>query len=167
MAMEFALFGSMLLMAAACSDIVTRTIPDMLSLSLLVTGGLARLVESLPALGLSMAAALLLLILLMIAYSRGLIGGGDVKIMTALAVGLSPLDSYRFVIATAVAGGLLAVVYLVLSRTLRGESNTKRSSLLGRVYAVECWRIRRRGPLPYGVAIAAGGTFVLLHSGGL
>jgi prepilin peptidase CpaA len=32
-----------------------------------------------------------------------------------------------------------------------------------RIYGVERWRIRRRGPLPYGVAIAAGGVFTLLH----
>ena len=87
-----------------------------LSLLLLATGGLARILEGPSAFALSVATALLLLILLLIAYSRGLIGGGDVKIMTALAVGLSPLDCYRFVVATAIAGGILGIAYLLLSR---------------------------------------------------
>jgi prepilin peptidase CpaA len=110
--------------------------------------------------------ALLLLSLLLTLYSRGLIGSGDVKIMTALAVGLSPLDCYRFIVATAIAGGLLGIIYLVLSRRLPPMHRVKGISLLSRVAILELQRIRRRGPLPYGVAIAAGGTFVLLHTGG-
>jgi Flp pilus assembly protein protease CpaA len=35
-----------------------------------------------------------------------------------------------------------------------------------RVAAIERWRIRRRGPVPYGVAIAIGGAFVVLTSQG-
>jgi prepilin peptidase CpaA len=165
MSVEFALVGSALLMTAAWRDVATRTIPDSLSLLLLGTGGLARIVAGPSAFALSVATALLLLILLMVIHSRGLIGGGDVKIMSALAAGLSPLDSYRFVTATALAGGILAIVYLLLSSRLQGLNCARRKSLLGRVAAVEAWRIRRRGPLPYGVAIAAGGAFVLLNAG--
>ena len=88
------------------------------SLLLLGTGGLARILAGPSAFALSVATALLLLILLMVIHSRGLIGGGDVKIMTALAVGLSPFDCYRFVVATAIAGGILAIAYLLLSPRL-------------------------------------------------
>jgi prepilin peptidase CpaA len=110
---------------------------------------------------------LLLFVLLVVTYSRGFIGGGDVKIMTALAVGLAPLDCYRFVIATMIAGGFLGIGYFFLSRRPAGIRERRRTSVLARVVAVEVWRIRRRGSLPYGVAIAAGGTFVLLHIGSL
>jgi prepilin peptidase CpaA len=154
-----------LLMAGAWRDIATRTIPDAVSMLLLTLGGLARLLDGPSAMFFSVVTALLLFILLLTAYSRGLIGGGDVKLMTAFAVGLSPLDSYRFVVATALAGGLLGIAYLLLSRRTHFTGATRRTSLLSRVFAVEAWRIRRRGPLPYGVAIAAGGAFVLLHSG--
>jgi Flp pilus assembly protein protease CpaA len=115
---------------------------------------------------LSVGTALLLLSLLLTLYSRGLIGGGDVKIMTALAVGLSPFDCYRFIVATAIAGGLLGITYLVLSRRLPPIHRVRGASLLNRVAVLENRRIRRRGPLPYGVAVAAGGTFVLLRTGG-
>jgi prepilin peptidase CpaA len=157
-----------LLLVTAWRDVVTRTIPNTIGLLLVATGVIARIVNGGPsALALSAGTALLLFVLLLLAYSRGFIGGGDVKIMTALAVGLSPLDCYIFVIATAIAGGFLGICYLLLSRRLAGIGRRKRTSLLGRVVAIEFWRIRRHRSLPYGVAIAAGGAFVLLHTGNL
>lgn len=167
MSMPFVLTMLALLVAGAWRDIATRTIPDSVSLLLLAAGGLARLLNGPPALALSVGAAILLFIVLSAAFARGLIGGGDVKVMTALAVGLSPLDCYRFVFATAIAGGLLATAYLLLSYTRRPTRATPPMSLLGRIFKIESWRIRHRGPLPYGVAIAAGGAFVLLHPGSL
>jgi prepilin peptidase CpaA len=154
-----------LLFAAAWRDIATRTIPDTVCVLLITVGGLARTLAGPSNLVFSAGTALGVFVLLLALHSRGLIGGGDVKIMTALALGLSPFDCYRFVVATALAGGLLAIGYLLLSRTLRATRKPRRASLIRRVLAVETWRIRRRGPLPYGVAIAAGGAFVLLHPG--
>jgi prepilin peptidase CpaA len=154
-----------LLAAGAWQDFATRTIPDEVNALLFVVGGLARLVQGPQELFYSGLSALMLFLLFMSVYSRGLIGGGDVKFMTACAVGLSPFDCYRFVVVTALAGGILGITYLLLSRRLVPMRLSKRTSLLRRVIANEAWRIRRRGPLPYGVAIAAGGAFVLLHPG--
>ncbi len=154
-----------LLAAGAWQDIATRTIPDEVNALLFVVGGLARLIQGPQELLYSGIGALTLFLLFMFAYSRGLIGGGDVKLMTAFAIGLSPFDCYRFVVATALAGGVLGIIYLLLSRRLVPMRMPGRTSLLKRVVAAEVWRIRRRGPLPYGVAIATGGTFVLLHPG--
>ena len=167
MSAPFILAMLALLMAGAWRDVATRTIPDSVSIGLVAIGVLARILEGPSALALSSATALVLFVVLLVAFSRGLLGGGDVKVMTALALGLSPLDSYRLVIATAIAGGILAIAYLLLSAQATRQDGTKRKSLLGRVVAVEAWRIRRHGPLPYGVAIAAGGAFVLFHSGSL
>jgi prepilin peptidase CpaA len=166
MSLPFILAALVLLLVAAWHDIATRLIPDAISLWLLALGALARLVEAPSSLAFSVETALLLFVLLLILHSRGLIGGGDVKIMTALAVGLSPLDCYRFIVATAIAGGLIGISYLVLSPRLHAMHRVRGASLLNRVAVLENRRIRRRGPLPYGVAIAAGGTFVLLHTGG-
>jgi prepilin peptidase CpaA len=154
-----------LLAAGAWQDIATRTIPDEVNALLFVMGGIARLNQGPQELFYSGLSALMLFLLFMFAYSRGLIGGGDVKLMTAVAIGLSPSDCYRFVVVTALAGGVLGIAYLLLSRRLIPMRMSKRTSLLKRVMAAETWRIRRRGPLPYGVAIAAGGAFVLLHPG--
>ena len=168
MSLLFLLSASALLLTAAWNDIATRLIPDAISLWLLAIGALARLFEGHPSdLAFSCGDRAAAFEFAADTYSRGLIGGGDVKIMTALAVGLSPFDCYRFIVATAIAGGLLGITYLVLSRRLPPMHRTKRISLLNRVANLELRRIRRRGPLPYGVAIAAGGTFVLLRTGGL
>ena len=163
--MSFVIAMLAFLLVGAWRDIATRTIPDGVSVLVAVTGSLARLLQGSPALLSSVSTALLLFLLLMVAYSRSLLGGGDVKLMTALALGLSPFDCYLFVVATTLAGGILGITYLMLSCRLDAMRKSRRSSLLIRLLAVEVWRIRRRGPLPYGVAIAAGGAFVFLHPG--
>jgi Flp pilus assembly protein protease CpaA len=76
-----------LLAAGAWQDIATRTIPDEVNALLLVVGGAARLVQGPQELLCSGLSALMLFLLFMSAYSRGLIGGGDVKLMTAFAIG--------------------------------------------------------------------------------
>ncbi len=165
MSVPFSLAIFVLLAIAAWRDIATRTIPDAISMLVAITGMVARTLQGPQALAASTGIATLIFVLLLFAYARGLVGGGDVKIIAALALGLSPLDSYRLVIATAIAGGLLAMVYLLLSRWAPDYARARRTSLLGRIINAESWRIRRRVPLPYGVAIAAGGAFVLLHPG--
>jgi prepilin peptidase CpaA len=165
MALPFVLLACALLMLGAWRDVATRTIPDTVGLLLLAVGGFARILEGFPAIMLSVGSSVVLFLVLMIAYSRQLLGGGDVKTMTAFSLGLSPLASYHFVAATAIAGGLLGILYFVLSRIPGSVSQPKPRSLPGRVLAIEAWRIRRRRPLPYGVAIAAGGIFILFQSG--
>lgn len=165
MALPFALLASALLMLGAWRDITTRTIPDAVGVLLAAIGGVTRILEGSAAIMLSLGSSLALFVLLMIIYSRHAIGGGDVKTMTAFSIGLSPLASYHFVVATAIAGGLLAATYLVLSYMPDCAHRTERKSLLRRVLTIEAWRIRRRKPLPYGLAIAAGGIFILFHSG--
>jgi prepilin peptidase CpaA len=155
-----------LLLAAAWHDVLTRTIPDSVSLLLLAVGVLAQLLDDASAIVGSAATTILLFVVLLVAFTRGWLGGGDVKLMAALAVGLPPYDCYRFLVATALAGGVLALVYLLLSRIKKIEPAITHRSLFRRILAVEGWRMRRRGPLPYAVAIAAGGAFVLLQPGG-
>ena len=161
----FALAMLALLLAAAWRDLLTRTIPDTIALLLLVIGAVARVLDGASVAIACAATALLLFVLLMVAFARGLLGGGDVKVMTALAIGLSPYDCYRFVVATALFGGLLALGYLLLSRRAPTTPAITRQSLFRRILTIEHWRVRRRGPLPYAVAIAAGGAFVLLQPG--
>jgi prepilin peptidase CpaA len=151
-----------LLLAAAWRDVITRTIPDTISVLLLAAGGFGQFHNGVLAIAASAVTALLLFALLFVLFTRGLLGGGDVKLLTALAVGLAPYDCYRLVVATALSGGLLAIGYLLLSRLKRRQYTITRRSLFHRILAVERWRIRRHGPLPYAVAIAAGGAFVLL-----
>jgi prepilin peptidase CpaA len=140
-------------------------IPDWVSVGLVVAGLAVRLFAGLPSAAVSVGLALLLFTLLALAHARGILGGGDVKLAAATAIGL-PADSIlRFVVVTALAGGVVALLYLALRFGLRRRlprAPRRGASLLGRVFAAEHWRIARHGSIPYGVAIACGGIWVVL-----
>jgi prepilin peptidase CpaA len=152
----------LLLMTAAVCDVASRTVPNSLSLFIAFTGIPIRIWAA-PTVLASFWATVALMLVLLFLYARHLLGGGDVKLMVALSLALTAVDCYRFVIATALFGGLLAIIYLLLRRALPPLRCRPDASRLLRVAVVEAWRIRRGLPLPYGVAIAAGGIFVLLH----
>lgn len=151
-----------LLVFAAARDVATRLIPDTVSIVIALTGLLARLSAGWQDAGLSLLIGLGLFGLMLPLAARGMLGGGDVKLMSALAVGLAPEDTWNFLVATIFAGGALGVAY-ILGRHLVPQTRVAGgATLLRRVMAVEAWRVRRRGPLPYAVAIAVGGILVLL-----
>jgi prepilin peptidase CpaA len=109
--------------------------------------------------------AAVLFLLLLILHGRGYVGGGDVKLLTALAVGLTPIQLLYLLTATALAGGVLASVHLAMRLLPYPSLPPLRSSLVRRIYAIERWRNLRRAPLPYGVAIACGGIWTVLSQG--
>ena len=113
----------------------------------------------------SLLAATILFLLLLAIYQRGWMGGGDVKLLAALAIGLPLLGVIQLLTVTALAGGILSLVHLVMRRLPNPKRSPSGSSLLRRVYAVERWRNIRHAPLPYGVAIACGGIWTVLSQG--
>lgn len=168
MSIAVALVAIALLGFAAWRDFATRTIPDGVSIALAVLGvGSQALAGAWPLLA-SLATAAVLGAVLVFLHARDMLGGGDVKLAAGLALCLSPADTLNMVFATALAGGVLGILYLALQRLLpvptSGRPAIRPQGAPRRLLAVEAWRIRRRGPLPYGVAIAAGGTFVLLQT---
>lgn len=158
----------LLLLIAAWWDLAVRLIPDRLPFGILLLALLLRGAEGLmPLLG-SLAAAAVLFAMLLLPAMRGWLGGGDVKLAAALAVALPPAAVPDFAIATALAGGVLGLGYLIGPRLAPrlGTITIGSSGMLARVMAVEARRLGRRGPVPYGVAIAAGGVMLLLRTQG-
>jgi len=157
-----------LLAVAAVSDLATRTIPDQACIALALLGLGARLFAGVAALALSIGVAAALFAVLVLAHARGALGGGDVKLAAAMALGLAPAQTYRFVVATVLAGGVLSLLHLLLRRAPAWPAARSMSrpsgfaSLARRIVTVERWRIRRKGSLPYGIAIACGGAWVTL-----
>ena len=94
---------------------------------------------------LSAAAALVVLLVGFMLFSRGLLGGGDVKLMAALALWAGPDLVLPFVFITGIAGGLLSLA-MIAPRLIAREG----ALLAG-------------PPVPYGVAVAAGGLYVVFH----
>lgn len=155
-----------LLAYTAVTDIATRTISDRVSLAVLATGLVGRLSLGGVAAAASAGVALAVFAVLLLSFHRAILGGGDVKLITALAAGFAPLQSIAFLQATALAGGVLGLAYLaarplalalVPRLALRPHAN-----LLHRVATVEVRRIGRRASLPYGVAIAIGAIVAVM-----
>jgi prepilin peptidase CpaA len=158
-----------LLLCAAWTDVATRVIPNSLAVALALIGVAARSFAGFSAIAVSAGLALLLFVLLTLAHSRGMMGGGDVKLAAATAIGLPAESIYHFIVYTALAGGVLACLHLALRFGLRRSpphAPRRGACLIQRVLSAERWRIARHGSLPYGVAIACGGIWAVLTARG-
>ena len=155
-----------LLLFAAVHDIIARTIPDVVPLGILAAALALNLLSGSILLPLAATAAVAAGTLLL--YRLGLMGGGDVKLLVAIAFFLPPGDIPAAMLAIAVAGGVLAGLFLLLRPRLGGRRPVpagRQAALPRRAFAAELWRIRRGGPLPYAVAIAAGTLFTMISNG--
>ncbi|WFU30158.1 A24 family peptidase [Bradyrhizobium brasilense] len=153
-----------LLLYVATIDIATRLIRNEICLALAFLGIVGQLASPVQ-IGQSLIVAAILFLVLFVIYLRGAIGGGDVKLLVALAIGLPLTGVIELLTATALAGGVLAAMHLMMRRLPQPKLAPAGSSLMRRVYAVERWRHLRHAPLPYGVAIACGGIWAILSKG--
>lgn len=147
--------------AAALHDLAVRTVPNLLVAVLACCGlALAGLQHRLPA-SLAVAAALFLLAVLL--WLRGLLGGADAKLLAACGLLIPPAHVAAMLLATALLGGVLCVPYLPGRHLFARPASGRPAGLLARLLRCERRRLRRRGPLPYAVAIAAATLFVLFQ----
>jgi prepilin peptidase CpaA len=152
----------LLLAYAAMTDIGFRRISNIVCVLLAVLAATQLPFSDPYLLALTFGNAVALLVPLLILYHRGYMGGGDVKLLAAVAIGLSISQIIQLLTVTVLAGGVLAVAHLVLRYLPSPKPAPAGSSFLRRVYAVERWRHVRRAALPFGVAIAFGGICSVL-----
>ena len=150
-----------LILAASLHDIVTRTVPNSLVLALAAAGVATGVMDG-YVLG-SLIAAGSVFFLSAFCWHRGWMGGGDVKLLGAAALGMPPNSIPAFVAAVAISGGLLALLYLAARPLVTSPASCLPNGLLARASRVERWRISRGGSLPYACAIAAGFLFVIFQ----
>jgi prepilin peptidase CpaA len=158
------LAAAVILAGAAVHDIAARTIPNSLVLVIAALGLLVRFAEADLPWGL--LAATLVFAAATIAWRFGIMGGGDVKLLAAVALLVPPAAVPSLVLAVALAGGVLGFLYIAMGRLMPARTLSPRpagpdATVMARALRAEAWRIRRRGPLPYAVAIVAG-TFATL-----
>jgi len=154
----------LLLLYVAMIDIATRLIRNEICLVLALLGIVSLFANPVHVTE-SLLAATILFLLLIVIYQRGWIGGGDVKLLVALAIGLPLMGVIQLLTVTALAGGVLALVHLMMRLLPYPKLAPAGSSLVRRVYAIERWRNLRHAPLPYGVAIACGGIWTVFSQG--
>jgi prepilin peptidase CpaA len=152
------------LLYVAVIDVATRLIRNEICLVLALLGIAAQSAGPMHVTE-SLIAATILFLLLIVIYQRGWIGGGDVKLLAALAIGLPLIGVIQLLTITALAGGVLALAHLMMRLLPYPMRAPAGSSLVRRVYAIERWRNLRHAPLPYGVAIACGGIWTAFSQG--
>jgi prepilin peptidase CpaA len=146
-----------LMLIAALEDLRRLIIPNALTLSLCVLWPLY-LVATPSLLGVlgSFGCAVAVFLVGALCFSRGYLGGGDVKLLAAATLWAGPTGTPTLLILTGVLGGMLALFLAfppgahiaTLARVKLGPDDTPQRSGLGT-------------PIPYGVAIAAASLIVV------
>jgi len=153
---------------AAAHDVLARTVPNWMPMTLAALGIIqSALAERLIV---SLLVGATVIVLSGLCWKRGWLGGGDVKLLGAAAIAVPPVAVPPFVAAVALAGGVLGLVYLACGRLIPAATPRRPTDrpigrsvgLLSRAWRLERRRLSRGGPLPYAVAIAAGGLFIFL-----
>ena len=131
------------LLIAAFTDLRSRQIGNWLNAGIALSAPLYWWASGLalwPGIALQLGVALVTFAVLAVLFALRAMGGGDVKLLTALALWIEPLAFARLLIVMALLGGVLTL-------------------LLG------AWHVARRRKdrlaIPYGVAIALAGLWVL------
>ncbi|SMF61300.1 A24 family peptidase [Allosphingosinicella indica] len=131
-----------MLIVAVIGDVRERRIPNWLNgaialaaIPFWIASGLG-----LAEIGIQIGAALVVFLLFAIAFRFGAMGGGDVKLLAALALWLPPLAMLELLVVMSLAGGALTIAMALRHRLARAEGKLK---------------------IPYGVAIAFGGFWLI------
>ncbi len=168
--MTMLLASAAVFLLAAWHDVVSRTVPNWMSMLIAGFGIVAALAGG--RLPISLALGLTIFIVAAICWRRGWMGGADVKLLGAAAIVLPPGMVSMFAVAMSVAGAAHAIAYILARRVvtpppplIASASPPRARPLLPRALRAERWRISRGGPLPYACAIAFGFLFVICNGG--
>jgi prepilin peptidase CpaA len=133
------------LVSAAASDLARRVIPNWFVLTVGAGGVILRLATaSRHGVWTSLGAAVVLFVALRLLSGLSALGGGDVKLMTAVALGQSPVSMLPILLGIGVAGGAIAIFYLIRDWARRRDKHLS---------AGASWR---QLAMPYAPAILAG-----------
>lgn len=148
------LLGSVTFALVAYSDLRTRCIPNEFIVALLALAAfrIALSGDATAALYTLVATAALAVATFLL-FWRGLLGGGDVKLMVAASFLIGYHDVLGFLFVMSVSGGLIAVAMLA------SEKLKKRAAATA---AQQIDETSARLTVPYGVAISVAGIMTLL-----
>jgi prepilin peptidase CpaA len=134
---------ALMLVAACLCDLKSRTIPNRLNLAIALLAIPFWWASSLafwPDVALQVGVALLVSGLFAIVFALGGMGGGDVKLVGAVALWLPWQAVLALLVIMSLAGGVLTLVMLIRHRLAKKQ---------------------HRLEVPYGVAIALGGLWLI------
>lgn len=145
MGLSWILLGLLAAMLLACCwwDLKTRTIPNWLNLAialLAVAFWMSVELPLWPEVALRVGVAFVAFWVFAAAFAMGAMGGGDVKLIAALALWLPWQAVLVLVFLMSIAGGVLTLGYLIRHKLAKREEKLE---------------------IPYGVAIAFGGLWLI------
>lgn len=132
---------AVLLIIASVTDWRTRTIDNWLNLTIAIGAPLwwwANGFSLWPDIAIIIAQAVIAFGIFAAMFALGAMGGGDVKMIAALALWFPPLQFLHLITVMAIAGGLLTLMMLIYHRMHKFEG---------------------RPEIPYGIAIAFAGLW--------
>jgi prepilin peptidase CpaA len=148
------LLGVCIFVAVAYGDIRTRRIPNEFILAILGLAAFRIALAGDPIAGVyTLAASAALFVASFLLFWRGLLGGGDVKLLVATGLLIGYHNLFEFLFVMSVSGALVAVAVLARNRFALRPMTTPAS---------EQQETPARLTVPYGVAIASAGVVTLL-----
>ena len=161
--LDFALFACLI---AAVTDVRTRRIPNVVPALVAAVGLGFAVPHGIVAVLIAFALMLGTMVVGTLAFGQGWLGGGDVKLLAAVAGCLGAADAVPFLIYTAVCGGLIgggfALAHRRVPAVLRSAAGIFRPFAIAGTVAIAP---ERPIMMPYALAIAGGVIIVALsHS---
>jgi prepilin peptidase CpaA len=153
-----------ILAVIAYGDMHTRRIPNALSAAIAMLG-LTRmaLVYDPAAAGHTLMASAAVFAAGFLFFWRGMFGGGDAKLVTAVTLLIGYHDLFGFLFLMSLCGGVLALAIVAREKVHRQRSIASRAVITySATQARGCAAETTRTTVPYGVAIAAAGVVTLV-----
>jgi prepilin peptidase CpaA len=142
----------------AYGDVCTRRIPNALSAAIALLGLVQMILAADPlAAARTLGAGAIVFTGAFFLFRRGLFGGGDVKLLAAMALLIGHEDLFRFLFLMSVCGGTLALAIIARDKLRQQQEHPP-----GLAPAAGCLAASARSTVPYGVAIAAAGVITLI-----
>jgi prepilin peptidase CpaA len=160
-----------LVVVSAWTDLRTRRIPNAVTLGGVLAALSLRAFLGTGELLHGLIGIVLALVLLIPLFTMGGVGGGDAKLLIAVSAFLGANSFIVAFIATAIAGGAMALTYSIKRGVILPALLNTRGLLTwvvtgGRRGERTTLQMEGAVSVPYGVAIAAGTIFALWHGAG-
>ena len=135
-------------------DLLTMTIPNRVSLALVAGFVPAALLTGMPwtVFASHVGAGAMMLVIGILMFSRGWVGGGDAKLLAAAALWLGFESLFAYVVLVSLLGGALATAILTY------RSLVPPLWIVGRDWAMRLHD--RKAGMPYGLALAAAALWI-------
>jgi prepilin peptidase CpaA len=169
---KYLLIGALIVaIVGAVNDLRDRRIPNLLTYCGILTGLAVRLVVSgWPALKSGAAGLLVAGGIFFVLFACDGVGGGDVKLMTAIGAWAGAVQAVAILLAASIAGGVVALL-CILSRKQVGQAILNmvalaRHHLSSGLKPHPSLNVRRADavPVPYGLAIAMGTLYCVANA---